>query len=91
MIYLLKNADVYEMQGVSVCKVYAILSETAEPDQKVPPSSTTICGGNRRRESQVYTSQSNQVEVQITSGQDINDYFLFKYKGNLLQARNTFL
>ena len=49
------------------------------------PASLTICGGDRR-ESQVYLSLSNQLEVRIFSGQDVGNYFLLKYQGDVPDA-----
>ena len=63
------------------CVEYAVVTER----QARPPTSLTVCGGNRRRR-HLRTSLSNAVDVHVTSGRHVVDsdehyYFLLHYKG----------
>ena len=59
------------------CRAYAIIRD------KQTGRSTTVCGGHAR-ESVVYLSQSNQVEIRIirTPKRTNIDHFLLRYEGN---------
>ena len=64
-----------------ICRVYATIKE------KSLGRSVTVCGG-RARHKHVYTSDTNEVEIRILSGQSPPNqavYFLLEYQGMLLQ------
>ncbi|ELT96967.1 hypothetical protein CAPTEDRAFT_228921 [Capitella teleta] len=61
----------------SLCPVYATIKEA----NRRPMRDTPICGGNERQK-KVYTSESNQIRVQMASrgSQDDKFFFMIKYE-----------
>ena len=69
--------------GGSMCHVYAKVTETGSPSASA--SEITICG-SRSRQRSVYISETNRLEIVITSFKmdDEPVYFLLKYEGKKL-------